>query len=173
MKTVIVLAGTALCLLAAAWAVRGEEGGASAATRDRLVVGVFDSRAVAIAYADSRHNREYLNDLMKRHGEALEAGDAGAVAGIEREAGERQHRFHLMGFGTHPVDELLAVVVDRLPGVAEAAGVDLVVSRWAVRWQAPDARLVDVTRALVDLFDPGERTLRIVEQLKDHPPTPR
>jgi len=50
--------------------------------------------------------------------------------------------------------------------------VDLLVSRWDVVQRHAGARTVDVTDALVALFDPNERTLRTVRELAGQEPLP-
>lgn len=140
---------------------------------DRLRVGTFDSRAIAIAYAASAHNEAFLKELRDRHEKAKAAGDEEAVERIAEEARARQRRFHRMGFGTESVLELLAAVKDAIPAVAEKAEVDLIVSKWELVHRSGGAELVDVTLPLVNLFDPSEKTLGHVREIAEHPPVSR
>lgn len=135
-------------------------------------VGVFDSRAVAIAYAASDLNATFLNGLRAEQEEAKARGDQERVAEIEARGRALQARMHKQGFSTAPVYDILAKVSGKLPGVAEQAGVDLIVSKWEVAYQRPGIELVDVTEPLVRLFDPDDRALRNIAQLKGREPLP-
>ena len=67
-----------------------------------------------------------------------------------------------------PVDDLLAHVNDRLPDIARQAGVDLIT--WQCNYTGPNVEIVDVTDELVKLFEPSDKTLRVVAELKKQPP---
>ena len=67
---------------------------------------------------------------------------------------------------------LMAKVKDSLPGVAKKAGVRVIVSKWELNYQSSDIEPVDVTDELVALFQPDERALGWVKDLKNKPPVP-
>jgi len=167
---VIVLLAVAVVVAATSFA---EEDAPKPVPKKELVVGVFDSRAIAVAYMPSSFNAKYLEGLEARLEGAKAKNDANKMEEIRAEAARRQHEFHLMAFGTDSVKELLEPVKGRLAAVAKAAGVDVIVSKWEIAFRKPDTKVVDVTRALVGLFDPGEKTLGLVRDLKDKAPIPR
>jgi len=171
MKTVLIAAAV-LAILVIATAFAAEEA-PKPAPKKALVVGVFDSRAVAVAYAASSFHEKYLQGMRARAEGAKANDDAKKLAAINRDMAQRRQDFHLMTFGTDSVKELLFPVKDKLPGVAKAAGVDVIVSRWEVAYRDPNTVVVDVTSALVSLFDPNEETLGYVRDLKDKEPIPR
>jgi hypothetical protein len=171
MKTVLITI-TALALLVIATSFAGEED-PKPAPKSALVVGVFDSRAIAVAYAASSFHEKYLEGVRARAAGAKAKGDAKKLAEINRDMEQRQRDFHLMAFGTDSVKELLEPVKGKLPAVAKAAGVDLIVSQWEVAFRNPDTKVVDLTSALVSLYNPSEKTLGYVRDLKDKAPVPR
>lgn len=59
---------------------------------------------------------------------------------------------HLQGFGTAPVQDLLEPVKNKLSGVAEQAGVDIIISKWQIDYQSKDDEMIDVTEALARLY---------------------
>jgi hypothetical protein len=134
---------------------------------------VFDSRAVAVAYAGSEYHEKFLEGVKARMKGAKEAGDKKKMEAISQDMERRQLDFHLMGFGTDSVKELLLPVKDKLPAVAKNAGVDLIVSKWEVAFRNPDAKVVDVTLALVNLYNPNEKVLGWVRDMKGKAPVPR
>ncbi|MHC4429294.1 MAG: hypothetical protein ACYS0D_11945 [Planctomycetota bacterium] len=141
-----------------------------------VVVGTFDSRAIAVAYVRSDAFDEYLRaqkaDIMRALERAKAAGDDELFADLEELGPAMQQRMHYQGFGTAPVDAIIARIEDRLPDIAEEAGVDVIVSKWALTYRNKDAKLVDVTSLLAAEFDPGEETLKTIRQLMKTEPVP-
>lgn len=130
-----------------------------------VVLGTFDSRAVAVAWARSRAFADALHEQRVELDRAQAAGDADRVARLEAEGESLQDRLHGQAFGTAPVDDVLARIADRLQRLAREAGVDVIVSRWDVVHRGPLARTVDVTDRLTALFDPDRRTLEVIREV--------
>jgi hypothetical protein len=99
-------------------------------TASQVRVGVFDSRALAIAYYRS-----------------------GA-------------------FRTWPVDNILKSIADKMPEIAQQAGVDIIVCKWDIDYQQSGVEFINVTDLLVKLFDPDERTLESVRECQAMDPIP-
>jgi hypothetical protein len=135
-----------------------------------LRVGVYDSRAVAVAGFSSEWWNKQVQEKMKEMEKAKAAGDTQKVKELEEWGSKGQEKAHLMGFGTAPVQKLLEQVEDKLPEVAQKAGVDIIVSKWQIDYQVKDAEFVDVTDAIVALYNPNERTLNSVKGMKDVKP---
>jgi hypothetical protein len=131
-----------------------------------LRVGVYDSRAIAVAFAGSEFLR--VGEKMQALKEAKAAGDGDRVKELEAWGEKAQRQLHRQGFGRVPVTDLLGHVKDRLPTVAQEAGVDAIT--FECNYLAPGVEKVDITLELVMLFDPSERTLRTVEELRQHEP---
>lgn len=134
-----------------------------------LRVGVFDSRAVAVAYFHSKHNTQ-IAKLMEEDRSAKAAKDEKKIAELRTKGKKLQDKFHLQGFGKVPVDDLLACMKDSLPGVAKEAGVDLIVDDFS--WAAAGVQTIDVTDRLVKLYEPNEKTLKMVAGMKEAKPVP-
>jgi hypothetical protein len=145
---------------------------ATAAEKEKLRVGTFDSRAIAAVYAASDFNNAYVKRLKQDYDQAKTAGDKAKLAEIEAEANAHQDRLHQQGFGTASVADILEHVKDKLPGIAKEAGVDAIVSKWDIAYRAPAVEFVDVTPLLIKPFQPNERTLRIIGDLSKKPPVP-
>jgi hypothetical protein len=154
----------------------GGQGAVRSRENPTVVVGTFDSRAVAVAYIRSEPMTEYLRAQMQDLEQVLERartrGDRELVAEVEELGPTMQRRFHEQGFGAAPVDDILAHIEDRLPNLAREAGVDVIVSKWSLAYTGSSARLVDVTDLLVAQFDPSDETLRSVWQLVETDPVP-
>jgi len=152
--------------------------GSAPTTREQpdLVVGTFDSRAIAVAYVQSDAYQEYLSALKAHITGAIEqartAGDKQLIASLEGVGPAMQQRLHEQGFGTAPVDDIIAKIEDALPGIAARAGVDVIVSKWTLSYSSPGARFVDVTGLLAAEFDPSERTLIMIQSTMEAAPVP-
>lgn len=135
--------------------------------QDRIVrIGTYDNRAIAVAYAASRFNP--VAEKMKDFKAAEEAGDEQRIAELENWGESHQRQLHRQGFGHVPVDDLLAHVADRLPEVAEQAGVEAIV--FDPSWAGPNVELVDVSMQIVMLYEPTEKTLRHARAIMNHEP---
>jgi hypothetical protein len=131
-------------------------------------IGTYDSRAIAVAYAASRFNP--VREKMKELQAARSAGDEATIRQLEEWGQAQQRQLHRQGFGRVPVDDLLAHVRERLPEAAGRAGVLAIAMN--CDWAGPGVEAVDVTDALVALFEPSARTLSIVKDMKGKAPLP-
>ena len=154
----------------------GAQDGAVAGENPTVVVGTYDSRAVAVAYAQSDAFGAYIVAQQADVAQVLEraktAGDENFVTELEGLGPAMQKRLHEQGFGSAPVDDILARIEDKLPEIAERAGVDVIVSKWTLTYRDPAAKFVDVTGLIAAEFDPDERTLKMIESLAGTEPVP-
>lgn len=136
-----------------------------------VVVGVFDSRAVAAAYYRSAAFGQKLAGLRARQQRAKETGDEAAVAKFDKLGRGLQDRAHKQTFGAEPIDSLLTEIgKDDLATIADNAGVDLLVSKWEVAFQRGGAAVKDVTDDVVELFHPDEKTRGVIRDLQKTKP---
>ena len=139
-------------------------------------MGTFDSRAVAVAYVQSDAFGNYLvaqqTDVAKVLERAKTAGDETLVAELDALGPTMQKRLHEQGFGTAPVDDIIARIMDKLPNIAKEAGVDVIVSKWTLTYRSPAAKFVDVTGLIAAEFDPDERTLKMIQSTVEADPVP-
>ncbi len=124
------------------------------------------------AYVDSEIFRERLKSATEEHKKAKEAGDDAKAKRIEAAMKAGQERVHRTGFSTGRVDEILVHIKDKLPGIAEKAGVDVIVSKWSISYSTADAEFVDVTGLMIEPFVTDEKKrAKILTQIR-HPPIP-
>jgi hypothetical protein len=141
-----------------------------------VVVGTFDSRAVAMASVRSGAFNEYLRAQQAAVAQAIEradaAGDVHLASDLRALGPAMQKRIHEQGFGSAPVDDILAKIEEKLPAIAKEAGVDVIVSKWTLTYSSPEARFIDVTELLAAEFDPDESTLRMIREIVTTEPIP-
>ena len=75
-------------------------------------MGTFDSRAVAVAYVRSDAFADSMRALQADLERAKTAGDEERVAELEAMGPAMQKRIHAQGFGTAPVDDVVARIED-------------------------------------------------------------
>ncbi|MGD0516386.1 MAG: hypothetical protein ABSA26_02530 [Thermoguttaceae bacterium] len=136
----------------------------------KLRVGTFDSRAIAIAYVDTDDFKQALKKMKEEYKKAKADGDEKKAKELGAKGEAQQQLLHTQGFSTASVGEYLERVKDKIPAIAKEVGVDVIVSKWDMVYQSPDAEFVDVTDQLVKLFKPDEKMLKIGEDLKNIPP---
>ena len=135
-------------------------------------IGVFDSRAVAIAYYRSGEFRKLLAAKHAERDRAKAAGDEAAAARLESDGREWQELIHQQGSGARSIDNILALskVKNELPAIAEAGNVRVVVSQGQVAYQAAAVQTVDLTDHFVKLFSPDDETLRLIRDIQKQTP---
>lgn len=79
-----------------------------------------------------------------------------------------QSRRNLQGFSSAPIEDILDMVRDRLPRVAQQAKVAMIAR--AADYHDASVELVDITDDLVRLFDPDAHTLKVVAELRKQEP---
>jgi hypothetical protein len=135
-------------------------------------VGVYDSRAIAVAYAQSELFRQEMAPMMADFERAKAAKDEKQVKELEARGQAGQARLHQQGFSTGSVLNIMDRLKAELPGIAAEAKVAMIVSKWEVVHRDPTVELVDVTMPLVMKFKPSEQTLKMVEQMENREPIP-
>jgi hypothetical protein len=172
-KLTVVLVLTTLALILAAGsaaAVGSEPTGAEAAA---VRVGTFDSRAVALAYGRSPRPDCMLAEvaeLRKQHAQAKEEGNEELVKELEIKGPALQEKIHKQVFSGAPVDEILALIKDDLPAVAEAAGVDLIVE--GILHSGSGVEVVDISLEMCAPFQLDEESMKMIPQILAAPPIP-
>ena len=137
-----------------------------------VVVGTFDSRAVAMAHFGKFIRDGGLQKLYDEHAKAKAAGDTKKVEELEAKGPALQKQLHMRIFGNAPIDDILKETKINIPKIAEAAGVDVIVCKWDVVYKKPSAKFIDVTSELVNLFEPDEETLGKIKAVLEHDPVP-
>ena len=146
---------------------------ASAQTQtNKLRIGVYDSRVIAVAYGNSPEFQETLKPVMAEYKKAKEAKDDKRMKQLEAQMKLKQRRLHEQGFSTGSVISIMATVKDSLPAVAKDTGVDVIVSKWEVNYQSPSVEIVDVTGKVAALFHTSERGKKWLKQIPEKPPVP-
>lgn len=138
----------------------------------KVRIGVYDSRAVAVAYANSTEWQEVMKATRADYEKAKAAKEEKQMKEIEGRMKLAQLRAHEQGFSTGSVAGVVAKVKGALPGIAQRAGVPVIVSKWELNYQSPDIELVDVTDEVVALFHVSDKGKAWAKDIRTKPPVP-
>lgn len=138
----------------------------------RTRIGVFDSRAVAVAYYTTPEFQKEMQQMMAELGAAKAAKNQAKVDELEFQGPAIQNLLHYQGFSTASIPNVLGKLAGVLPKVAAEAGVSMIVSKWEVAFKGADVDYVDVTDLLVRPFNPSAQTLNTIAQIKTQAPIP-
>jgi len=136
-------------------------------------IGIFDSRAVAIAYGNSAFLAK-IQDLQKRYQQAKEHGDKKEAARLKAIELSLQSQIHMQAFSTAPVDDILLLISADLPKIQKTASVTCLVSKWdkAQLKKHLNAEQVDVTMQLVNAFHLKENQKEGINEIQKLQPIP-
>jgi hypothetical protein len=137
-------------------------------------IGVYDSRAIAVASVGSEYYAHHIQPLEDAFRKAKSEGNAELIKELEPKVWARRKETHRQAFGTAPVDNILVYIKDQIPAIAAEAGVGPIVSKWdsdtLSKYKA--AQRVDVTMRLVKAFKPNQRQFKHAVEIQKHTPVP-
>jgi hypothetical protein len=176
MKNILLLIGAAsfIAALCAADLQAAETNTNTTATR----IGIYDSRAVALAWFWSGKHQKQLkqnNELMQNARAAKVAGDTNRFTDSDAKLRQHQDEMHREVFSTAPATNALAEISGRLPEIQKSAGVSALVSKWddAALKKYPDAEKADVTDPLVrEFITPTPQQQKMLSEMQKQKPLP-
>lgn len=166
MKGRIVTLVSALIGLGLASGMPGQGTAAEGADKQFPRIGVYDSRAITVAYTNSRYNDGIMVKKSTEKKKAEKAGELEKARQIDEWMTWFSIHRHSQGFGTTPVHDLLEPIQKKLPQIAREAGADVIVSKWDLDYTSPDIQIVDVTDRLVRAFEPKPEAYSTIEQIQ-------
>lgn len=140
------------------------------AAQNKLRVGVYDSRAIAVACFNSSMHKDPMVDLRNKMKTARDANDTKTISEIEWEAVIRQAIGHDKGFGSGSVMTEIEIVKKELSELAKKEKLDLVVSKWELAFKGEKTEIIDITDKIARFFKPDNKVLGWLEEFKKKAP---
>ena len=156
-----------LILVGGAWQA-ARSAGADAPPGAKLRIGVYDNRAVAIAFAASSFNP--VKEKMKLYAKAEAAGDEAAMKEFKAWGEQYQRQLHYQGFCRVPVDDLLHPVQKQVAELGREHHLTAIAMQ--CDFTDENVEVVDITDDLVKLFNPSEKALEHVRNIRNVKPVP-
>jgi len=138
-------------------------------------VGVYDSRAVALAYWRTENRLDNYHDpLIEQIKKAKAEGDKELVKKLDAELWGHRKLLHKQVFSNGPIDDVLEKINDEVAEVRNEANFIAIVSKWDKKTlkSYKCAELVDATDMIVAQFNPDEKVLKTIEVMKKEKPIP-
>ncbi|QDU71651.1 hypothetical protein [Mucisphaera calidilacus] len=137
---------------------------------DPIRIGVYDNRAIAIAYAASESHNQMLAEVREQYEKAKADDNKQQIRAIGQRMQTHQEAMHFQGFGRAPVNDLLEPIHDDLRQLA--ADLDLAAITRECDVTAANVETVDITEQIVELYNPSERTRNTVASVRKADPIP-
>jgi len=146
---------------------------------DKPRIGLYDSRAIAVAYgaSDMRKTHKTPSDLERDTAQsaldkAKAEGNKTQITKLKAKLLKLRMQRARLAFGKAPVDDILDLIKDRIPKLKQTAKVDELVSKWNSKELArhKSSELIDVTLLLVAEFEPDKKVLQSVWSLQEEDP---
>ena len=116
----------------------------------KLTVGIFNRTYLVQAYYRSEAWKAKVLELITARNDAATTSNLAKVDQIDKELANLQTLAQRQLTGDAPLTNIMDVLKDKWPAIAQEAGVDVIVAQPI--YAAPGAALVDVTAAMVRHF---------------------
>ncbi len=142
------------------------------------LIGVYDSRAVAIAFIGSEIYKStagrVLAAKMDEYAKAKELGDEKRIAELEAWGKSQQAILHRQGFSTAPVDNILAHIPEQLREIKDKNGINHLISKSDHQSFEKYSNVAkqDVTLLLIDAFRPKAQQKKSAMEIQKTDPVP-
>ncbi|MBN1448007.1 MAG: hypothetical protein JXA28_08750 [Bacteroidetes bacterium] len=146
---------------------------AATTTTSQTRVGIFDSRAIALARFHCPDIENPARDLHRRMKEAQENGDEETIAELKRLGPLHQAHLHDLVFGSGSVNAYFEELKESFAAIAAEQHLDLIVSKWETAYLSENVTLVDITPKLLEFYHPDDKVQTMldgmngVEPIKD------
>lgn len=154
--------------------VNGTEKKAEVSSNPATRIGVYDSRAVAIAYGNTELFKKEMKKMTDDYEAAKKKNDPAEIKRCEEAFKAGQDRLHRQGFSTAPVDNIMAQIPESIAAIQKESNVIALVSKWDAKKLAeyPNAEKVDVTESLMQALHPTEKQLKYARDIQTREPVP-
>jgi hypothetical protein len=137
-----------------------------------IKIGTYDSRIVTFAWSRADYLKQYMVKINQQSDSAKKANDTARVKEISVRAMSFQHLLHQMVFSNGSAGWIMALIKDKLPELANTAGVSVIVSKWELNFSDPSIEVVDLTSQVAALFQPQENIDQMAGEISKESPVP-
>jgi hypothetical protein len=135
-----------------------------------LKIGTYDSRMVVMAYAKSDLFKKKMQQVSKESEAQLQSKDSVKMKEGALKMISFSYLLERTVFTSASATSTINLVKDEFPGLAQKAGVSLIVSKWDLNYSNPDIEIIDVTPMIVALFDKAGTGTKAAEEFAKQAP---
>jgi hypothetical protein len=133
--------------------------------QEKRRLGVYDSRAIAVAHFQSAFGMQITGSLQKDFRSAKEKGDSVAIRKLAAKGELLQKIAHDQGFGKGSVVSLLDNVKDSVIAIGKKEHLIAIVSKWELVYSGSDIDTIDLTMELIEFFKPNDKVRNMVREI--------
>ena len=133
-------------------------------------IGVYDSRLIAIMYANSEEFEAETKEMMEKYQQAVINKDSVTANKLKEDRELLQRLFHDKGFGKGSVAEYLEDKTAVFKALADKLELTAIVSKWELNYYSDDVELIDITIDLLKAMNAKEKVLKMYDSMKANPP---
>ena len=137
-----------------------------------IKIGTYDSRTVIFAWSRTDYLMQHIMKLNQQTDSVRKAHDTAAYRNLSVQAISYQHLLHQMVFSNGSVASVMKIIKDKLPELAKASGVNVIVSKWELNYSDPAFEIVDLTREVAALFQPKDNIDKMAADIASQAPIP-
>jgi len=138
----------------------------------QIKIGTYDSRVVFIAYVNSDYFIQQNTEWHEEGEKIMQSNDTVKKIEAFYRVMTEQYLMHQRGFSNGSTASILALVKDRLPGIAKDEGVVVIISKWELTFADPAAEIVDLTMKVAQLYNPKGDFERTAGEIAKMDPIP-
>jgi hypothetical protein len=140
---------------------------------NKLRIGTFDSRCVAVAYGRSAEFMKEIDSVKTAQKKAKEEGNNELVTELEQLGSTKQVLMHQQVFSNGSINNILEKIKDKFPALAkDNNNVKMILSKWEIPFADESFEYVDITDQMVKYFNPDDATKKIIDEIKAMEPVP-
>ena len=132
---------------------------------EKVRVGTFDARAVAIGYYRSGLHDQWLKAKTAEYRKAKDEGKKDVAERIKKECEADQELAHRQTFGMGPYDSLSEQIKGVWPEVAKEEKVEVIVA--STTYLSANVEAVDLTEAALKKLAADEKTRKIIDEMRE------
>jgi len=137
-----------------------------------LKIGTYDSRIIAFAWSRTDYLKQHMIKFNQQNDSATKVHDSARVKELSVGIMSYQHLLHQVVFSNGSTGFIMALIKDKIPGLAKSAGVSVIISKWELSYSDPSIEVVDLTSQVAQLFQPKENIDKMAEEISKQAPAP-
>ena len=126
----------------------------------KLRIGIYDSRLVALAYYNSKDYEKVIANFNSSYSAAEKAGDSAAIRKLLNKGPVMQRIMNDRIFGKGSVNLILDDYKKRMEAIGKVNKVSLIVSKWELPYKMADVETIDLTYQIMAIWNPGEQVIK-------------
>jgi len=132
----------------------------NASAQNKVRIGTYDSRLIALAYYNSKDYDKFIADFNRSYQAAQTKKDSVTIKKLLIRGPVLQRMMNDRIFGKGSVNLILDEYKLRIEAIGRANNVSLIVSKWELEYKAPNVETIDLTYKIMAIWNPSEQVIK-------------